>query len=122
MITPWMIYWITRLKAFLALSGSVLFVIACTLVIVGLYWMSQYPLSDDESTAMRKVLKTCLVASVVPLIVVTLVPSQKEMAAILVIPRVANSETVQELGDGLVTLAREWMQDLRPKKKEGGAE
>lgn len=49
------------------------------------------------------------------------VPTTKEMVAIYVVPKIANSETVHELGEGVVTLAREWLEELRPAKKEGGA-
>ena len=48
------------------------------------------------------------------------VPSTKEMAAIYVVPKIANSQTVKDLGEGVVTLAREWLEELRP-AKEGGA-
>jgi hypothetical protein len=44
------------------------------------------------------------------------------MAAILIIPRVANSEKVQTVGNHLYDLACEWMEELRPAKgNEGGA-
>ena len=49
------------------------------------------------------------------------VPTTREMAAIYVVPKIANSETVKDLGEGIVTLAREWIQELRPNKTKGGA-
>ena len=48
------------------------------------------------------------------------VPTTREMAAIYVVPKIANSETVKDLGEGIVTLAREWIQELRPNKQNGG--
>lgn len=50
-----------------------------------------------------------------------LVPTTKEMAAIVVIPRVANSESVQGLGEGVVDLAKAWMAELKPDKVKAGA-
>ena len=47
--------------------------------------------------------------------------ASKGLAAIYVIPKIANSQTVNDLGEGVVTLAREWIEELRPAKKEGGA-
>lgn len=47
-------------------------------------------------------------------------PSTKQMAAILIVPRVVNSEKVQIVGNKLYDLAVEWMGELKP-KKEGGA-
>lgn len=47
--------------------------------------------------------------------VATFVPSTKMMAAILVVPKLANSEKVQTVGNKLYELAVEWMDELRPK-------
>jgi len=55
-------------------------------------------------------------------LVATFTPSTKQMAAILVIPRIVNNEKVQKAGDQLYDLATEWMEELRPKKKEGTSE
>jgi hypothetical protein len=41
------------------------------------------------------------------------------MAAILIIPKIANSEKVEKIGNGLYDLAVEWMNELKPAKKEG---
>lgn len=57
-----------------------------------------------------------LVASVSLAVLNVLMPTTKEMAAIVVIPKVANSEVVQGLGNGLVDLARQWMAELSPVK------
>ena len=48
-----------------------------------------------------------------------LIPSSKEMAAIVVIPKVANSQPVQDIGQGIVDLAKDWMIELAPKKVKG---
>jgi len=47
-------------------------------------------------------------------------PSTKQMAAILIVPRVVSNEKVQTVGNKLYDLAVEWMDELKP-KKEGGA-
>lgn len=47
-----------------------------------------------------------------------LVPSTKEMVAIMVVPRIVNSEPVQEIGVEAKALAREWLEELRPKGQE----
>ena len=49
----------------------------------------------------------------------TLIPNTKQAAAIIVLPEIVNSEAVQQLPGELTTLAREWLQELRPAKKEG---
>lgn len=50
----------------------------------------------------------------------TLIPSTKQMAAIIVVPKIANSEVVAEMGDTakeLVGLAKAWLVELKPKAK-----
>lgn len=42
------------------------------------------------------------------------IPTTKELAAIVVIPKIANSESVQGIGQSIVDLAKDWMAELRP--------
>ena len=46
-----------------------------------------------------------------------LIPSTKQMAAIIVVPRIANNEKVQAAGNKLYELAVEWMEELKPTKE-----
>ena len=46
------------------------------------------------------------------------VPTQVEMAAIMVVPRIVNSETAKELGEGVAELARQWVEELKPHRSE----
>lgn len=46
----------------------------------------------------------------------TFVPSTRQMAAILVVPKIANSEKIQMAGNKLYDLAVEWMDELKPNK------
>lgn len=48
----------------------------------------------------------------------TFVPTTQEMIAITVIPRIANNENIQGLGDDFITTARDWLKELAPKKEE----
>jgi hypothetical protein len=57
---------------------------------------------------------------IVFLVVNCLLPTTREMAAILVVPRIANSEKVQTVGNHLYDLAVEWMEELRPAKDSKG--
>jgi hypothetical protein len=53
----------------------------------------------------------------VSLAVWTLTPSTKQMAAILVVPKIVNSEKLQTAGNRLYDLAVEWMDELRPENQ-----
>lgn len=50
------------------------------------------------------------------------VPTTRQMAAIVMVPKIANNEKVQAAGDKLYDLAVEWMDELRPRKKAGDEE
>ena len=50
----------------------------------------------------------------------TFTPSTKQMAAIVVVPKIVNSEKVQDVGEKLYGLAVEWMDELHPRKEKKG--
>lgn len=50
----------------------------------------------------------------------TFTPSTKQMAAIIVVPKIVNSEKVQNVGNKLYDLAVEWMDELHPSKVKKG--
>jgi len=55
---------------------------------------------------------------VVSMLLFTFTPTTKQMAAILIVPKIINSEKVQTVGNRLYDLAVEWMDELRPAKPE----
>ena len=82
-------------------------------------------MDDDEFKRIKGLLlnvamvcsKLCVCSIVLKSIVglsLSLIPTTKEMCAIIVIPKIANSEPVQEIGSGIVDLAREWINEIRP--------
>lgn len=143
MITPSTIYWLTRLDGIRhSLIGDCEFLVfvsvTATVISAVLFLMSNFTgnehydmfegKSDEELNniheAMRKwswnTIKCAIAGTVLASLLHSsyiLTPTTREMAAIIVVPRVANSETVQQLGDGIVNLAQEWMKELAPKKK-----
>ena len=113
-ITPEMMYWLTRCDSiciagfFLAVASGIGFVI------------SFFAILDEVGGLLVRVF--CLfsfVAFFACIATCVFVPSTREMAAIYVVPKIANSQTVKDLGEGVVTLAREWLEELRQTKKGG---
>jgi len=49
---------------------------------------------------------------------IAFLPTTKQACAIYVIPRIVNNKEVQELPEKVVDLANEWLEELKPKKKE----
>lgn len=123
MITPSLVYWITRLDAVRQAAGTlvVLSVLAVAVGLFALFICTTEDIPDPFRSIWRKATRVAAVVFAVSGLVLTLTPTKQEMAAIIVVPRIANSETVSEIGDGVKTLAVEWLEELRPNKK-GGAE
>lgn len=121
MITPSLIYWITRLDAVRQAAGTlcVLSVLAVAGGLVALFVCAADDVPDPFRSIWRNVARVAAVALVVSGSVLVFTPTKREMAAIIVVPRIANSETVAEIGDGVKTLAVEWLEELRPNKKGG---
>lgn len=58
----------------------------------------------------------CVMAALfVPLAILT--PNTKQMAAILILPKIANNEQVQEIPGKLLDLADDWIEELKPEEK-----
>lgn len=89
------------------------------LVLAGIAFVSAL-VTGEEATASK--IKPILIRWIIaPLVVCTVlsifVPSSKTVAAMYVIPKIAQSETVQELGQSVVDLAKAWIQEAMPEKK-----
>ena len=127
-ITTAQMYWLTRLTPLGHGVGFIIFLLgllALGLLSVGVALQDTREVNDEGYRFGLKLMKASpfvVVLAVILLIANCLLPTTKEMAAILIIPRVANSEKVQTVGNHLYDLACEWMEELRPAKgKEGGA-
>ncbi len=125
MITSWDIYWLTRLNPI----GNTISIVAAlsaigSVFIVGGAIASSSCDSPSERTA-HKVLKRVSFIIVPILLLATtinvLLPNMKEMAAIIVVPKVINAvaqnEDFKQIPTNIVELANEWLKELKPKSK-----
>lgn len=111
-ISAWMIYWITRLDEIsIALTMSLV-----AMIIVCAFAAFVYCISEFKESGAKKLAYGLLPWIVGVALVNTFIPNTKQAAAMYVLPAIVNSEAVQELPGELTTLAREWLQELRPKK------
>lgn len=133
-LSPWTVYWITRATAIgnvatgLAITSGVVFTLCAIITLVNLNVADEYAARRQDGTkptiwsvtpkSFKKLLRwsTSLCAGLT--LIATLTPTTKEMCAILVVPAIANSQDVQALGGDIVTLAREWLQELKPHGSE----
>ena len=132
MITPWQMYWLLKLDSInvlLVIVASSLFIIGTTFTVVGAFlrdekriysWDTAENIEAKHATGRR--LHRCVLRVICPVLVLILLmdcflPTTKEMAAMLVIPRIANNEKVQDCGNRIYDLAVEWMDALKPQSK-----
>ena len=110
MITPTQMYLIVMLDSIVKLSAS----IAGMFLIASL--MSFFYCVDREKVKWHLFASTALLLFM--MVVTTLIPNTKQMAAIIVVPKIINSEKVQTVGNKLYDLAVEWMDELKPSEGE----
>jgi hypothetical protein len=133
----WQLYWIMKLdsiRIFLnglgtgAMTIGAIGSVVCVFALVAMVVCKSEGKDEDANIAF-KVLKFMypFPFGVVPLAIMlflahALIPSTKEMAAIIVIPQVVNavseSETIQKLPGKILNLADEWINELSPKKSD----
>lgn len=124
LITTAQMYWLTRLTPLCQGVGFIILLLALLaggLLISGLVMQDPGAFEGETHRIGRKLVKASpfvAVLAVILLIANCLLPTTREMAAILIVPRIANSEKVQTVGNHLYDLAVEWMDELKPAKKE----
>ena len=126
-ITTTQMYWITRLSPLgdcLDFIICLLFILAAVFLVAGGI-MQDSCFNEDSNKRGIRLIKTSplwAVAATVLMIANCLLPTTKEMAAILIVPRIVNNEKVQTVGNHLYDLAVEWMDELRPAKGDAEQE
>lgn len=77
--------------------------------------------NDNESEFYTKRIKKIVFRAVIPLIIfISFVPSSKNMAAIILIPKIVNNETVKNIGEKSTDLLQlkldEWIKSMSENK------
>lgn len=113
-ITTMQMYWILMLEN---IRGG----LVAILVMCGLFITLGMPMlgAIEKEKLFLPITKKFLVVAAASLLGLTFIPSTKQMAAIMIVPRLANSEKVQIIGNRAYDLAVEWMKELKTNKKEG---
>lgn len=113
-ITPETMYWITRLDGINDFTAVLAVLLVASAFMVSFAWYCIYEKSGSTGVVLSTIM---LLVAVLLGVANTLIPTTKEMCAIIAIPKIANSETVQGLGNDIVGLAKEWIVELKPNKK-----
>lgn len=111
-ITLTQMYWLVMLDSINLGSAIMCIIIAMVFACLIIAYAEGY-----EYPVIVKILMPILVVLFITLFsVCVFIPSTKQMAAIIVVPKIANSEKVQTIGNKVYDLAVEWMGELKPKK------
>lgn len=108
MVTPEQMYWIVTLDS-IVIASFILTVLFFTTMFFSIGMRVDDIVGTWAPVTSAALALLCLAVNV-------FTPSTKQMAAILIIPRIANSEKVQQAGNKLYELAVEWMDELKPSK------
>lgn len=115
------IYCIVKLDDIIFFFGILNFVLGMLLIIWSIILLmvqdDKYDLKCFLGAFPVKLFNILLVAFIVSISAFTLIPSTKQIAAILTIPPIVNNEKVQDLPGSLLDLGIEWLEELRPEKR-----
>lgn len=126
MITESFIYWITRFDhLYNFLDGiSIICTILTTICISGFIitfigkYVDPYENVRETLANLNKLLGKYSIVCFVLISLVNLslvfLPTTKEIAAVYVIPKIANNEKMQNIGSELIDLAQDWLKELHP--------
>jgi len=137
------LYWIMKLDSIRSLIdgiatlgwviGALLLCVATVASIVALSELGSYREKDDDYKKAKLVAKIVLPKGIVVLIIAfilqsahTFIPSTKEVAALIVVPKVvttiSNSKALKQLPSRVVDLGNAWLDELSPKKNSADKE
>lgn len=116
-ITPMQMYLFTRLDSVCFVITGI-FVISLIATACSIAYVWGFP---DETPGWRKErlgpFKLCSKILFASTVIGVAVPTQKEVAAIYVIPKIANNEKMQAIPSKILDLATEWLDALKPNNK-----
>lgn len=115
-ITTMQMYWLVMLD-----SINIGSVIMCVILAACIFAMIIAAVESHECPTFVKVCAPFFVVLFLAAFATCVfLPSTKQMAAIMIVPKIANSEKVQTIGNKVYDLAVEWMEELKPTKESEG--
>lgn len=108
-LTTMQLYWIIKLDTFHAFSVGI-----SIILIVALACIAFISDMEDEWKVFKVYFKYFIWIFPVFLFLATFLPTTKEMAAIIVLPKIINNEKLQEIPNKVLDLGLEWLDELKP--------
>ena len=117
-ISGWMIYLITiadNLSCAFCIVTIIVGIVGAICAIIRAVGADN--LDDGEKKAFNKCIKTCIFIFSFSLLGTVLVPSGKALAAIYIIPKIANNETLKDEAGEIYKFAKDWLKSTLEDKK-----
>lgn len=124
-MTSWDIYWLTRMDYLQQLMFILAIILGVLSLVAGIIFVAAKAESYDEESEgvniSKKIMTISIPATLVLMSIASLLPSTKELAAIIIIPKIANAietnQQIKKIPENLITLANDWIKELGPIKK-----
>lgn len=127
-MTSWQIYWIAKLDDIGNMFYVVATISAIASIIIAIAWAVHVSDSyDDEdrncrkAQSLKKYFLKLIWLPIICFLIASLMPNTKQMAAIILLPKISNSlaanEELKKLPTNLLDLANKWIEELKPKEK-----
>ena len=115
-MTSWQMYWLLMLDNIKDLMGIIVFIFAFVCIIGAVFWfMAEATPNDDDSEIYIRAAQTplCLAWAIWILAILSLVflPTTRQMAAIIVVPKIINNKDVQKIPENILKLANGWIDE-----------
>jgi hypothetical protein len=115
-MTMMQMYWLTRFDSLVCLFAILFWLSIVASLFCVVAWAVVLLDKDAEMIEFWRrnfIVLVCVSAITLPPFM--FLPSSKEMAAIILVPKILNNASVQAMPDKITALAGEWMEELRPK-------
>lgn len=118
-MTTMQMYWFVKLDDIICLIELLAFISGMWTAIHGIRWINWVVDEKyDTPTTAPKMCAWGVVVTTLFIAVATFIPSTKQLAAIMIVPRIVNNEKVQTVGNELYTLAFDWLKELHSEKEK----
>ena len=113
-------YWFVMLDSFKDLPeilGLVLVIFGGVASAVVTICHFEGEMDDDKWKTLRKLWAIPAVGLAI-LIVLMFIPTTKQLAAIILLPKIVENKQIADMPENVARLANEWIEELRPKKEK----
>jgi hypothetical protein len=121
-MTHWQMYWFVKLGDIGCMFGVFAGILLALFVFLWFSWIfADMEGNEPWKSVIKKASPYLLVAGIACIFIATFIPSTKQMAAIIVIPKIVNNEQIQNIGENGLSILEsktvEWLKDIKKIEK-----